>query len=272
MEERERIRMGKEARLPRPWSQDPVFQRTYFCNVNREDDRVTRWIRNYWNVQHPNYELAMCVARLINRIETLEDLGRVAWDYPEDWIRQRLRPVLHARAKEGKKNFGGAYLVSTHGQRMNKVEYVSDVLENAAKALGRTTLPGTLAGAHSAIQGLEGFGSFMAAQVVADLKNTAWHHLAEAPDWWSFSAHGPGSLRGLSWYFGEKVTPSQYPSRMQILMGDFSEMCAHNPFLRQYVKPILCMQNLQNCLCEYDKYMRVATGSGRSKRGYNGSH
>ena len=33
---------------------------------------------------------------------------------------------------------------------------------------------------------------------------------------------------------------------------------------------ILSMQNLQNCFCEYDKFMRVTEGTGRSKRKYNG--
>ena len=30
------------------------------------------------------------------------------------------------------------------------------------------------------------------------------------------------------------------------------------------------MQDLQNCFCEFDKYMRILNGTGRSKRSYNG--
>ena len=33
--------------------------------------------------------------------------------------------------------------------------------------------------------------------------------------------------------------------------------------------PELCNQDLQNCLCEYSKYMRVLNG-GRTKRNYQG--
>jgi len=45
MKERERVRVRKERGDPKPWSEDPVFQQTYFCNVNREYDRVTKFIR-----------------------------------------------------------------------------------------------------------------------------------------------------------------------------------------------------------------------------------
>ena len=31
-------------------------------------------------------------------------------------------------------------------------------------------------------------------------------------------------------------------------------------------------QDLQNSLCEFDKYMRILNGTGRSKRSYNGKN
>ena len=44
---------------PKPWSDDPIFQSTYFCNVRREDDKVTRWIRMNWNYDTGVYELSL---------------------------------------------------------------------------------------------------------------------------------------------------------------------------------------------------------------------
>ena len=120
----------------------------------------------------------------------------------------------------------------------------------------------TLAEAHKYLLQFDGFGSFMAAQVVADLKNTEGHPLQLAEDWWNWSAYGPGSIRGLQWVTGSRVTPGTYEKLMKDLHVAIEDL----------VYPIhMCEQDLQNCLCEFDKYMRVSTGMGRSKRGYNGS-
>src|SRR2546423_1636561 len=42
--ERTAIHTKKEAGHPPPWTDDPVLREWSFCNVRREDDRVTRWI------------------------------------------------------------------------------------------------------------------------------------------------------------------------------------------------------------------------------------
>jgi len=251
--EREEIRKLKEAGAPKPWSDDPVFQTTYFCNIRREDDRVTRWLRANWLVDDRNYEFAMVMARLINRPQSLEAIGYPYADSGDIGGRFRMIEIV---AREQKPFWGNAYVVTTHGQRMDKVQYLIGCLERAHNALPLAGVAGTCAAYWRALQALEGFGSFMAAQVVADLKNTAFHPLANAPDFWTFVAPGPGSKRGLEWYFGRK--------------GDFYRDIDHVAAETQHVVPNLSNQDLQNCLCEFDKYMRVRNNTGRSKRKYNG--
>jgi hypothetical protein len=122
----------------------------------------------------------------------------------------------------------------------------------------------TLKDAHELLSSsLEGFASFMAGQVVADLKNTKGHPLSKAEDWWTFSAPGPGSLRGLKWYFDRewKINHATYEDAMANVMYEIQDDLPYK----------ICMQDLQNCMCEFDKYMRVKTGKGRSKRSYNGA-
>ena len=260
--ERENIRVRKEVlQSTTPYTDDPVFQTTYFCNVRREDDKVTRWIRgNYFPAEGlcstdatPN----MMMARFVNKPESLLKL-----DWP--WGEFHLDLWSKVMSQEGA--WGGAYIVSTNGRRMAKHEYIGGLLDGAWRHFEQHPLPSTpptLAGAHRAIQALDGMGSFMAAQVVADLKNTKGHPLADAADWHTWSSHGPGSLRGLAWYHGvDKITPSQYTTSIQ-------EAWERLP--KELQKRVQCMQNLQNCFCEFDKYMRVSTGTGRSKRKYNGS-
>jgi hypothetical protein len=109
---------------------------------------------------------------------------------------------------------------------------------------------------------ITGLGSFLAAQVIADLKNTLNHPLNAAVDWYDWAAPGPGSLRGIEWALGRRVTPSNFLAEATQLR----ELIY--PKLRDIYE--LHMQDFQNCLCEFDKYMRVSTGSGVSKRRYHG--
>lgn len=258
--ERERVRILKEGDHPKPWSDDPVFQSVYFCNVRREDDKVTRWIRTNWShPEHHNFVLAMCVARIFNYPGTLGSLG-----FPYEWDPDAVRASLRAREWKGMQIWSGAYVITTHGRKMSKIDYCVEVLSHIAQSDINEEIADctTLAEAHKVINQYEGFGSFLAAQVVADLKNTPGHHLNNAEDWWEFSAPGPGSLRGLKWLYGD-FSPSQY----QTLIRDTGiRIFPHT----EAVVGKICAQDLQNCLCEFDKYMRVKNGTGRSKRRYNG--
>lgn len=267
IEERENIRTRKEAGLAKPWTADWVFQKTYFTNINREDDKVTKWIRNFYaeKVIEPYFELNIALARWLNWPETLREVGFVdTADFG------RVRRTLDALPG---KVFGNAYVVSTNGLAMPKSQYVTEVLLPAAfDTFGpsggwRIACTGSLAAAYKSLLGVHGFGSFMAGQVLADLKNTIGHPLTQAHDWWDFVVPGPGSVRGVNWIFNGN------PDRRA-----FSKFEDAVERIRQYLAvdlqfdliDTLCNQNLQNCLCEFDKYCRVYTGQGLSKRSYNG--
>jgi len=143
--------------------------------------------------------------------------------------------------------------------KMPKLEYCVDLLEDAAKnylPVGHFISDDTCLTYYYWLKKINGLGSFLAAQIVADLKNTPRHPLSQAVDWKTFSAPGPGSLRGLSWYFGTNITNSKYEEAIEIVASELGWSD--------------CMQDLQNCMCEFDKYCRVFSGTGRSKRKYAG--
>lgn len=279
IQEREKIRVAKERGDPKPWSTDWVFQHTYFCNVRREDDRVTRWIRGNWNpgkIGWNDYEYAMVVARFLNWPDTLESL-KFRPDSPP--MPREIEIVLEARASAGIKIWGNAYVVTTHGLPMGKAQYLCQrVLPPLYDRMGANhwryqypTSGVTLAQRYDDYIKFEGMGSFMTAQVLADLKNTPGHPLHEADDWYSWSAPGPGSLRGLEWFYSRKVKLKEYP---ELINGVREYIYDKHPAiaasLMQGAEQKINMQDLQNCLCEYDKYMRVRHETGRSKRGYPG--
>ena len=255
MEERERIRKAKEKGLPKPWTDDWVFKETYFCNVHREDDKVTKWIRDNWRMwgSERNHCIAMAVARFVNKPETLGVLG-----YPMKGFDLPYCHMFTERMNQG--GWGNAYLVSTGGKSMPKGAYVANVLSTLDRASGTLDFS-TLQSTYRQLTLIDGIGSFMAGQIIADLKNTPGHQLQQAPDWMTWCSHGPGSLRGMAWLLGiDKCTPTKFYVHMEPLLG-----------LLWNEDWEIHAQDAQNCLCEFDKFMRVMKGTGKSKRKYNGS-
>ena len=267
--ERESIRLLKEAGSQKPWTDNKVMQSVYFCNVDREDDKVTKWIRENWYYDYcpEHYVFAMIVARIFNLPETLEEIGQPDGFH---WI-DTAYEILKYRKDLGKKIWNGAYIVSTNGKKIDKLTYCIQMFKKMlSEGIPRPKTTTTLEDFHKELMGIEGLASFLAAQVIADLKNSEGCPLSHAQDWDTFSSHGPGSLRGLSWFFEEKVTAKNYDTYIK---EAFELILLNSDLVDGFLKEngvVLCMQNLQNCFCEYDKFMRVTNATGKSKRNYPG--
>lgn len=264
IKERESIRLKRQAGEPKPWTDDAILQEYKFCNIDRENDRVTKWIKDNWRdpfINDENMWYAMAVARLFNWPDTLFVIG-----YPmfvdDDWFKEIEEELISYRSKKNKV-WTGAYLVSTNGVKMDKISYV---LQRVLKPLwkdGRAPKPGeTLSSYQMHLTSFDGFGSFMGAQVIADLKHTPM--LADAPDWWTWAALGPGSTRGLNRLYGR---PLDAPLNQAKGLGEIQQLKA---IVQAELGMNLCCQNIQNCLCETDKYLRVLNSEGKPRSLYPG--
>jgi hypothetical protein len=277
--EREAIRIKKEQEHLKPWSNDLVFQTTYFCNVNRENDKVTKWIRENWTPQKlglDTYEYAMVLARFLNWPPTLDCLT----DHNGDVciLPEQVESTITNLAKLGFKVWGNAYVITSHGMRMPKATYLCQHLlpdvYRALPALKAAGAVGTCAAMAGALQRITGIGSFLAGQIVADLKNTVGHPLYAAPDKFSFVVPGPGSIRGLAWYhYGNANQMSErtfqvHFDKLRDEVNGWGRFAYNGEVEIEFCQ--IDSQDLQNCLCEFDKYCRVKFGTGRSKRQYQG--
>ena len=259
--ERHRVKVLKESNAPPPWSGDVVFNSVRFCNVHREDDRVTRWVRQYWN-RPTDPAWRFVVARLINLPESLDEISgcELPW---------QMMDVLKKRRHRGHKVFTSAYTISTCGRKMDKLDYVFSHVVDAMVRRGTLDYPNLRTTAEQ-LQATDGVGTFLAGQVVADMKNTAGHPLARAPDWWAWSAPGPGSLRGLSWYFNKEmmlegvqvINTTSYAEALRICMADVT------PLVDSSV-PRIGAQDFQNCLCEFSKWCKVTYLNGHARNRYD---
>lgn len=270
MRERHRIHQHRQMGLPKPWTTDPILQQYRFCNVYRELDTETVWIRENWReplAEHGYLFFPMLVARVVNWHETLEEMS-----IPLPFDSKQFQRVLCKRNALGQKVWTGAYMITTHRVAMPKEKYYAErVLQpvwDNRKALAPRT-DDTLASFHERLAACVGIGDFLAAQVVADTK----HHgfLKHAPDWWSWAAMGEGSRRGMNRVMGrpykERTSPQVWRRDLDRLWHEVRTAMREERGCN--LRPIDA-QDLQNCLCEFDKYERVRLEQGRPRSRYNG--
>ena len=261
VEEREAIRIRKEDGFAAPWTEDPILAAYRFCNVRREDDKVTRWIYHNW--YRPMFgddrlPFAVAVARMVNLPHSLARLG-----FPYGWNEQEfIRELAHQKSL-GNKVWTSAYMITggySKGGEAKEV-IIGRVLNQLYKQLQKdpVTDKDTLEVASYKVA-TPGIGSFLRGQIVADLKMVDMP-LYRAPDWETWCAVGPGSTAGLNYLHG----------REHKYLGEFQFREEVNR-IRQIIDSetgiTLCAQNTQNCLCEFSKFVRTKYYGGRPKAKY----
>lgn len=242
---------------------DTIIETYRFCNMHREDDRVTIWINDNWrkpNETNPDLWFAMAVARMaLNNIDSMTDLG-----FPLPWDPDKFINMVATRQAKSQKIYNPAYMIATPNWSGPKQDFLVQKLLNPMwenRATIRPTATDTLESFHKKLLSCYGVGSFTGAQVVADMKYTPV--LANATDWWTWAAPGPGSQRGLNRVFGrDKDTiwnASDWLAHLQKLLKEVNKSFKDNPFHAQ---------DLQNVMCEFDKYERARNNEGKPKQKY----
>ncbi len=265
--ERHKIYRYKEDKRPQPWTADPILQKYRFCNVFRELDKVTIWIRKNWRepyADHPNLWFAMCLARQINLPGTLEEIG-----FPVRWSPERVRKIMKARQKRGDSVYTGAYIITAGGRSGSKIDYTIDHVMNNIWEKRDMFLknwhagPPSLQHCWNVLTAYHGFGPFMSYEVISDLRHT--RYLENAMDIMTWANAGPGAKRGLNRLWGRPLkaplTQETACEMMQTLLNISGRNC--RPFV-----PNLEMRDIEHSLCETDKYLRVKTGQGRPRSLY----
>jgi hypothetical protein len=266
--ERHRIYLRRAAGEPWPWTQDKILQTYRFCNVYRELDTTTAWLRKNWFDPHhadPDAWFAAAVARHVNWVPTLKLLG-----YPVPWVPGRLSNLLGVMMAQkdeyGGTVYSGAYMIRSGGMPgVPRAVYLDrDVLtplwNQRQQLCYRPYEP--LADMHSRLTACYGLGSFMAAQIIADAKFCG--AMLGAPDWWTFAAPGPGSQRGLNRVLGRAP---KSPWKLDEWIEENERLrWVLNQVMLDYGYPGVSGQDTQNCLCEFDKMERARLGEGRPKQ------
>jgi len=259
--EREAMRIRREEEgKPPPWTTDHIMRTTRFCNIRREDDKVTRWIKKNWRDpyrHHENLAFSMCLARVINWPPTLEHIG-----FPLMWSHDQFVQQINHFSLISPKVWTGAYMVtggfSKGGE--TKQEIMARVLDDCYYRCRSIKKGMLLSEACKIIHEAKGLGTFLSAQVIADLKYTPL--LDYADDWWTFCAPGPGSMMGLNFLHERDPSKNIHPPKFTKEVNDIRLLIERNTGYA------LTAHDTQNCLCEFSKYVRIKYHKGRAKAQY----
>jgi len=262
IKERESIRKIRNIGIAKPWTDDTILQRYRFCNVIRKDDRVSKWLLDNWylpNKNHKNMLVAAAIARHFNNPDSLGQIG-----FPKKWSPKTMLKVLHRRMNRGLNNFSGAYVIGGPfgGPKVDQVvNIVVQPLFNQPPEIDTGSMENTV----RSLLPYKGLNTFLAGQITADLR---WALDGEWRDRRRWAPIGPGSRRGMNRFLGEPTEDAMPQSAFESYFPTVMEYCKLklNSQLFKRMEAI----DVQNCLCEFDKYCRILLDKGRGKRKFQG--
>jgi hypothetical protein len=266
---------------PPPWTEDPVLRSERFTNVYRELDPGTQYaLMDILETTHAKEDkiFNIMLYRLIGRATTH---SRIRFQHLDSFCSHTLEAQLkYIRDEERKPPFTAAYMVSGYtsmGSR-DKAENIARLFaliqQRFATFYARVEACSTAAEVYAHLRSMPGFGNFLSYQVLVDLLYPLQIYgnrplLPYSHDDWS--SPGPGAQRGIGMLLSQGST-AEHLAVMSWLRDhqsdEFARLGLDFPYLQdQAGQPIrLSLANIQNCLCEFHKYVKISTGTGRGRR------
>lgn len=264
------------------FTKDPILATYRFCSVRRRDDKVSRWLiehvlteENIDQYTVENFLLFSALCRWVNwppTIQAIMDAGIYPTRRQVDW---KAVGQLIDRLAKTEKAWTGAYMIRAPKKKGGK-KGVFIAQEVIGKCLARGLSPVVELFAqhgdnthyqqvHAALRAIPNFGSFMAGQIAGDWTYTPL--LSRAPDLKTWAPMGPGSVRGFNRIMQNPGKLSKRPPEALWLEKLVKWRAAIVKHMGLEYEDLTAL-DVQNCLCEIDKYLRVKNGEGRPRARY----
>ena len=287
LNERENVRLRKEAGDFFPWTEDQILQTFKFTNVRRQHDRTSNELREMFYKEHFNDDPATILMNCakFRYFGTYEFAAEIGWanisemnDNYWEWVKD----VASARLFNRERVFTGAYVITNQGISAPKQEVVVDYFlkglqENISSIVDLAVSTQSWQAVASRMSLVKGFGGsgFMAKETLLDTTYTGfWKNYQEKPnelgmtfpeDWNTWTPIGPGALRGAARVNGDdSAKPLKNEQAFQCIMNlvNLQDLYFTHDF-------VLSPTDIQFGLCEFDKYERVRLGQGKPRSKYH---
>ena len=259
---------------------DVTLHRYKFTNVFRHCDRVSQYLISLINADIAQNGLPktleekrrlvalIYIFRLFGRIDTWEALPDDFKEIPHLKIDKLIKWADHQMFDRGEKLYTTAYIMgSCEGVSRNRYYLygLKHFLLQKHEALDTLLFSYDVAQRYSLLRKLSGFGDFLAYQFALDYSyvRVDFQHLKD------FCIAGPGARRGASKLTGGKISKKAVEALCIQLANIYQK--TGRPFAGVIFDGCYLKANdIQNCLCEFDKYCREAAphleGTGDTKR------
>lgn len=297
VQERYKIHLRKDvSKKPKPWTRDPVFQQYRFTNVRREHDRETRWV-----IEHITSNPDLCYAdkllncilfRLFNKHETSELISQPIPFHehePSEWNPESYRHLFKEALEEDPERvfFTGAFM--TAGLRANTKRYLPEedpendmnmrmlwfmkyaIQKGIIRQILRCKSQNEVV---DALCSYSGIGKFLGYQIFVDFTYIKEFPFSEN----EYTIAGPGCVAGLeelfedrdgmTWeeclfYVRDNWTYLNQDTVYGFNPGDvFTDLDTKDRFMN--------VMSLENCFCEFSKYVKARHHKGRPRQRYKG--
>ena len=306
--ERYKIHVKKDVlKLEKPWTENPILQQYKFTNVRREHDKQSRELIRRVST-NPKLSLEEKIAntflfRAWNNADTFETFGgpwklHVIYD---PLTKESARAVYREAMQEDQDRlwFSSAYNQGGTKQSWKRLDpddseqtpaepdiplrvFHVGVWLGRDKVIQRILASKNQERCFEVIKSVRGFAGFLAYQVFVDLTYIEEFPFSEN----EFVIAGPGCKRGMDRLFLDRDDMTYEEclfwlrDRFDKLMswlekkGDWPEDDPWDPSeLFMDLEPhdtYMNVMSLENCFCEFSKYMKALDGTGRPKVRYNG--
>jgi len=290
VEEREQIRLRKEADLPYPWTDDPILRDYKFTNVHRHHDRTSRELREMF--YNPRFENSMPTLlmnaahyRYFGTYEFASALGWTSFNDMDDDHWEWVKELAEDRLANKERVFTGAYVITNQGISAPKQEVVVDyflkALHKKAEELCKIAEDGySWEAVATEMRKINGFGGsgFMTKEILLDTTYTSFwlnhNNIVNHPkdgrftfpaDWDDWTPIGPGARRGAARVSGDEDAK---PLKEDIAGDVIFQLGMNQDLFLPDEWDRLAPHDIQFQLCEFDKYERVRLGQGRPRSRY----
>lgn len=264
-----------EKKLPKPWTDDPIFQQYKFTNAFRQLDKGTialkeMLMRRLVN-DHDLLFFNVVWYRLFNWYEHAQELGFCRYQTLENYIEKRFR--THKKIFTGAHMTTGVSCENKHETYLRACRKVWDRRHIFSASIRQMT---TMEEVFNLLLELYMVGRFVAYEIACDLRFTTL--LENATDKLTWANMGPGAQRGLK-RLGMAYKKQEHGlASMNRIYEELpsilnAQVLQHYKLIvasHKYKDPPFELREVEHSLCEFDKYQRVKMGEGRPRSKYNG--
>ena len=262
-----------------PWTADEALQTVFFTNVYRELDKGTIYLMyNIIDQGSPEQELfEILLYRQFNNRDTYQFLKEQEREFGDfsDW--EYWSQVLKIYAEEHTV-FTKAHMtnsLTTYGFK-NKIDNMCTLLNNNWKSINQTydmlmNKTKSLQEQHKYVASLDGFGDFLAYEVVTDLTYSKRLLRFDINSW---ANAGPGCKKAIELLMNGKDILKQHKiDYLEVIRYLWKSQNDSIPKLGlellKWNDLDLSLRNVEHSLCEFYKYSRYVM-EGKARRKYHG--